>query len=83
MSCHRSLDKSSLKLRRQQQKTLHATLNTAALLTAILAVTAAWKSHTLKRPDPIPNLYSPHRCTYVALIWVGVACCAIPSVELF
>ena len=54
-----------LTLCRQQQKTLHATLNTAALLTAILAVIFAWKSHTLKRPDPIPNLYSPHRYTSV------------------
>jgi Eukaryotic cytochrome b561 len=57
-----------LQLRRQQQKTLHATLNTAALVTAILAVTAAWKSHTLKRPVPIPNLYSPHRCIWYQIV---------------
>jgi cytochrome b561 len=62
-------------LNRQQQKTLHATLNTTALFTAILAVIFAWKSHTLKRPDPIPNLYSPHS-------WLGVLTLSLAVVHL-
>jgi cytochrome b-561 len=42
----------------------------------MLAVIAAWKSHTLKRPAPIPNLYSPHRCPYAGL---RQALLAVPS----
>lgn len=51
--------------RRPQRKQVHAALHSAALVLAVLGLTAAWRSHTLKEP-PIPNLYSPHS-------WLGVA----------
>lgn len=35
-------------------------MNTVALTLAVLGVVAAWKSHSLKRPTPTPNLYSMH-----------------------
>lgn len=35
-------------------------LQTLAAALMALGVTAAFKSHTLKRPTPMANLYSPH-----------------------
>lgn len=35
-------------------------MHTVALSLAVLGVVAAWKSHSLKRPTPAPNLYSIH-----------------------
>ena len=48
----------------------HFWLHTASLITIVLGVTAAYKSHTLKRPTPIPNFYSVHS-------WLGVATLAL------
>lgn len=52
-------------LERPQRKQLHATLHTLALICIVGGVAAAISSHTLKRPDPIPNFYSPHS-------WLGL-----------
>ena len=48
----------------------HFWLHSAALIAMMLGVTAAYKSHTLKRPTPIPNFYSVHS-------WLGVATLAL------
>lgn len=42
--------------RRDATKIYHFALHTAALACTIVGVTAAFVSHTAKRPDPIPNL---------------------------
>ena len=43
-----------------QRKLLHTLLNALAVTAAVLGVIAAFNSHTLKRPVPTANLYSPH-----------------------
>jgi hypothetical protein len=43
---------------RPHSKAYHFVLHTAALVCVVLGVVAAFKSHTLKRPAPTPNLYS-------------------------
>ena len=56
---------------RPARKLWHFGLHTAAVLCMVAGITAAWKSHTLKRPVPIPNLYSPHSwlgCGVLALV---------------
>ena len=45
---------------RPQRKAYHVALQTAAAVFVALGVTAAFKSHTLKRPTPMANLYSAH-----------------------
>lgn len=50
---------------RPARKTLHAALHSLAAVAAILGLIAAIKSHTLKRPDPVPNFYSVHS-------WLGL-----------
>lgn len=45
---------------RPQRKLLHAALHTIAVTAVALGLVAAFNSHTLKRPVPTPNLYSPH-----------------------
>lgn len=59
-----------------QQKHLHAGLQTAALVLALLGVTAAFQSHNLKRPTPFPNLYSPH-----SFMGMFVLCLALVQVS--
>ena len=49
-----------------QRKLLHMLLNAFAVLAALFGVIAAFRSHTLKRPVPTPNLYSPH--SYLGLL---------------
>lgn len=39
---------------------MHAALHTLTVIAVALGVVAAFQSHTLKRPVPTPNLYSPH-----------------------
>lgn len=39
---------------------VHYFLQTGALALAAVGVLPAFSSHNLKRPTPIPNLYSPH-----------------------
>jgi len=41
-------------------KIVHAGLHVLATILAVLGVTAAIKSHTLKKPVPMPNFYSTH-----------------------
>ncbi len=47
-------------MRRGQRKLLHALLQIIAVVAAVLGVIAAFQSHNLKKPLPIPNLYSAH-----------------------
>lgn len=47
---------------------MHAVLHTLAVICVVLALIAAFTSHTLKRPVPTPNLYSPH--SYLGVITV-------------
>jgi hypothetical protein len=59
--------------RRGQRKLLHALLQILAVTCAVFGVTAAFQSHNLKRPDPTPNLYSPHSYLGVlTLIFLGL-----------
>ncbi|GFH06378.1 cytochrome b561 domain-containing protein, partial [Haematococcus lacustris] len=44
----------------QGRKTVHWVLHSLALLCIALGLLAAYKSHSLKLPVPIPNWYSPH-----------------------
>lgn len=60
-------------LRRAQQKTVHVTMNAVALGLAALGVVVAWKSHSLKKPVPTPNLYSIH--SWLGLFTLGLAAC--------
>lgn len=52
------------------RKAWHVALHTAALLSGTFGITAAIKSHTLKRPDAIPNFYSVHS-------WLGLFICCL------
>jgi len=47
-------------LQRYKRKMLHASLQSAALLTMYAGAVFAYLSHSLKRPVPTPNLYSTH-----------------------
>ncbi|MEW5300840.1 MAG: hypothetical protein WDW36_003740 [Sanguina aurantia] len=47
-------------LKRAASKKLHACLHAAAAVCIVCGLTAAFKSHSLKLPIPIPDLYSPH-----------------------
>lgn len=55
---------------RPARKTLHVTLQTVALISGTFGITAAIRSHTLKRPDAIPNFYSVHS-------WLGLLVIAL------
>eukprot|EP00884_Botryococcus_braunii_P004417 jgi/Botrbrau1/13977/Bobra.117_2s0007.1 len=55
-----------ISLDRWQQKLLHAGFHSVSLLSVFFGVVAAWRSHTLKQPAPIPNLYSVH--SYAGLL---------------
>jgi cytochrome b-561 len=50
---------------RPARKAWHVVLHTTAILSGAFGITAAIKSHTLKRPDAIPNFYSVHS-------WLGL-----------
>jgi hypothetical protein len=50
-------------------------LHTGAVTCMLLGVLAAWRSHTLKRPDPIPNLYSVHS-------YLGMAVAAMATLQV-
>lgn len=63
-------------LDRPAQKFLHAVLHSCSLISLILAVTAAIKSHTLKRPTPTPNFYSAHS-------WLGLATICLAVIQYF
>eukprot|EP00890_Picochlorum_soloecismus_P004081 jgi/Picsp_1/4674/NSC_02043-R1_cytochrome b561 len=41
-------------------KAVHAGLHVLATILAVVGITAAYKSHTLKKPVPMPNFYSTH-----------------------
>jgi len=60
---------------RPQRKQLHATLHSLALVCIVGAIAAAISSHTLKRPDPIPNFYSPHS-------WLGLTTLSVVAAQV-
>ena len=53
---------------RPAKKVYHVSLQIAALTLALLGFVAALRSHTLKRPTPIPNFYSPHSFLGLAVL---------------
>ena len=55
---------------RPARKAAHAAAHATGLVLAAAGVAAAVASHVLKRPEPIPNLYSPHAL-------VGAAACCL------
>lgn len=62
-----------------QRKLLHMLLNAFAVVAAIFGVIAAFRSHTLKRPVPTPNLYSPHSYLGITtLVLLGMQVRPIP-----
>ncbi len=60
---------------RPQRKQLHAALHSLALACIIGAIAAAISSHTRKRPDPIPNFYSPHS-------WLGLTTLSVVTAQV-
>jgi len=55
---------------RPARKAWHVALHTLALISGTFGIIATIKSHTLKRPDAIPNFYSVHS-------WLGVFVCCL------
>ncbi|KAG2497179.1 hypothetical protein HYH03_004768 [Edaphochlamys debaryana] len=45
---------------REVRKKMHWGLHCGAMLCLALGLVAVWRSHELKLPDPMPDLYSPH-----------------------
>ena len=45
---------------RSQTKMVHFALQSGGSAAAVAGLVAVWKSHTLKLPEPMANLYSPH-----------------------
>lgn len=62
---------------RAARKAAHAVLHSVATVAAIGGLAAAWRSHTLKRPTPIPNLYSPHALAGAAALTAALAQAAL------
>uniref|UniRef100_A0A061R6V7 Cytochrome b-561 n=1 Tax=Tetraselmis sp. GSL018 TaxID=582737 RepID=A0A061R6V7_9CHLO len=61
---------------RPRRKALHVSLHAAAVVLMSAAVLAAVKSHTMKLPAPIPNLYSAHS-------WLGVTALSMLGLQAF
>ncbi len=53
-------------VRRPGRKKVHVACQVLAASSAALGAVAAFQSHNLKLPSPIPNLYSPH--SYLGLL---------------
>lgn len=47
-------------MHRETRKKIHYCLHMLAVVCVALGLWAAFASHSLKRPVPIPDLYSPH-----------------------
>mmetsp|Transcript_35548 Transcript_35548/g.84201 ORF Transcript_35548/g.84201 Transcript_35548/m.84201 type:complete len:274 (-) Transcript_35548:1326-2147(-) len=60
---------------RPRRKALHVSLHAAAVVLMSAAVLAAVKSHTMKLPAPIPNLYSAHS-------WLGVTALSMLGLQV-
>lgn len=58
---------------RPKRKLTHVCLHTLAALAAVLGVTAVWKSHSLKLPSAMANLYSPHSYMGLTALALGMA----------
>lgn len=58
---------------RPTRKTAHACLHASALLAALLGAIAVFKSHSLKRPTPMADLYSPH--SHLGLLTLIASAC--------
>ncbi len=62
---------------------MHAALHTLAVICVILALIAAFTSHTLKRPVPTPNLYSPHSYLGImTVILLGAQVCLLKAFSI-
>lgn len=57
---------------RQHRKLYHFLLHTIAIISIGFGLAAAILSHTRKRPDPIPNLYSTH--SWLGLFTITLVC---------
>lgn len=64
----------SANVNRPARKRVHAALHTCAAILVALALLAVFKSHTLKRPAKIPDLYSPHS-------WLGLATLSLGGLQ--
>lgn len=74
---------------REWRKKVHWSLHTAAAVCILFGLTAAFQSHNLKRPVPIPNLYSPHSLLGLTTVLmatlqfcVGLGCYLAPKAPL-
>ncbi|GAX77908.1 hypothetical protein CEUSTIGMA_g5350.t1 [Chlamydomonas eustigma] len=74
---------------RPARKLVHMTLHILAAISIIMGLLAAFKSHSLKLPVPIPDLYSPHSflgltaVTFVAVqVLVAFASYVYPKTSL-
>ena len=59
---------------------LHSALHGVILTALIAALVAAFQSHNLKLPEPIPNLYSPHSLLGISVFFLF--CMQVRSLEL-
>eukprot|EP00798_Chlamydomonas_sp_ICE-L_P018995 gene18995-25579_t len=76
-------------LNRAGRKKMHWMLHMASVTALVLGVTAVVKSHTLKKPDPMPDLYSAHSYLGVTVLVVltlqillGVYAYLFPTIPL-
>lgn len=60
---------------RPRKKMLHGVLHATAASCIVLSAVAAFKSHSLKLPQPIPDLYSAHS-------WMGLATLALLGTQV-
>jgi cytochrome b-561 len=60
---------------RPAKKLVHASLHCSCLVLSLLGIAAAIRSHTLKRPAPMPNFYSTHS-------YLGILACCMMSGQL-
>eukprot|EP00873_Tetraselmis_striata_P021299 jgi/Tetstr1/441563/TSEL_029792.t1 len=60
---------------RPRKKMLHGVLHATAASCIVLSAVAAFKSHSLKLPQPIPDLYSAHS-------WMGLATLALLGTQM-
>lgn len=62
-------------LSRSTKKVVHVTAHTLASVCIVCGLVAVFKSHSLKRPMPIPDLYSPHS-------WLGLTTVVLGALQL-
>lgn len=57
------------------KKTIHFILMAVSFVTGVTGIVFAFLSHNLKKPDPFPNLYSPH--SFVGLFTAIIYFCQL------